>query len=238
MMLFAVAAAAMEAAVPVLSVPIRSWASLESSFSAAAGTTASLTLAPEFTMDGYGGHEIETLTDSTVVTIEGNGATFDAGGKGGFFQVGSAYGALIMSNITMKHGSGTIGGAIYVYGGSVTLSDCTFDSNTATGAITVNVVGGAATLSNCTFVNNVAATNGGALYFGYGSISLIKGCSFIGPISDKHNDVYRKDTAEVTFACADGQSGSPVRMQGNEIAVIPPKDLHCEPGGENVPWSS
>ena len=36
--------------------------------------------------------------------------------------------------------------------------------------------------------------------------------------------------ANVTFACADDEVGTPVQMQGTEIAVIPPNELKCAVG--------
>jgi hypothetical protein len=58
---------------------------------------------------------------------------------------------------------------------------------------------------------------------------MIKNCTFIGPISNKKNDIYNEG-GEVTFACADDEVGTPVQMQGTEITVIPPKELKCSVG--------
>jgi hypothetical protein len=96
-----------------------------------------------------------------------------------------------------------------------------------------------ATLTDCTFSGNTAgntggtAHGGGALWIYLTNVNvLFKGCSFVGPISDNHNDIAYEhwgggETNAVTFACADGESGAPVKMQGYEIAVIPPKELKC-----------
>jgi predicted outer membrane repeat protein len=59
-----------------------------------------------------------------------------------------------------------------------------------------------------------------------GATGLIKDCTFVGPISNTHNDIYNKG-GKITFACADDEVGTPVQMQGNEITVIPPKELKC-----------
>ena len=67
---------------------------------------------------------------------------------------------------------------------------------------------------------------GGALYFFSGSNGLLKNCSLLGTVSPKNNDIARYDTtANVTFACADGEVGTPVQMSGTEITKIP--ELHC-----------
>jgi hypothetical protein len=196
-----------------LAVPISSWTELDSAVKAAAGTTATLTLSPSFTMAGYlhGQSCIDMEADGTVVTIEGHGATFDAAGKGSFFFVGSTPSigkvSLTVKNVTMKNGYDDSGGAVGVGSGSLTLDGCTLVNNT-------NPVQG-----------------GGALIIDGGatpSASLIKGCKFVGPISRGHNDI--QNYGSVTFACADGEVGAPVHAKDTEITVIPPKELQCTAG--------
>jgi hypothetical protein len=65
------------------------------------------------------------------------------------------------------------------------------------------------------------------LYFHDGT-GLIKNCTFVGSISSGRNDIYSgiQPYSNVTFACADGEVGTPVQMQG-DITVIPPKELKC-----------
>jgi hypothetical protein len=63
---------------------------------------------------------------------------------------------------------------------------------------------------------------GGALSFSSGSNGLLKNCPLLGTVSPKNNDIARDDTtANVTFACADGEVGTPVQMSGTEITKIP-----------------
>jgi predicted outer membrane repeat protein len=179
---------------------IASWTSLSSSIAAAAGETATLTLSTPFDMTGFQsrGGLILMRTAQTAITIVGNAAVFDAEGKGRFFYVGDSV-ALVMSNVTLQNAyQGGSGGAIYVYGGgTITLSDCTFNGNTA--------------------------GYGGALYFDIDTNGLLKNCSLLGgTVSPKNNDIYRYNTtANVTFACADGEVGTPVQMSGTEITKIP-----------------
>ena len=78
------------AALPVHSAQIGSsepeigtWPELEAAVKAA-GPAATLTLSPSFSMDGYDGSPI---FDSKAVTIEGQGATFDAAGNGSSFFI-------------------------------------------------------------------------------------------------------------------------------------------------------
>jgi hypothetical protein len=217
----------------LLAAPISAWNALGSAVVAAAGKTATIALSPSFTMAGFAPDykSIDIASDGTVLTIDGHGATLDAGGKGRFFAVGNTV-VVSMRNITMKNGySGKDGGggALNIYGGIVTLDHCAFVNNKAPydgGAVSVYI--GIVTLERCTFVNNTAFS-GGAVWFNFGTTGLIKGSSFSGPISNNHNDISRYDTdANVTFACADGEVGIPVQMQGTEITVIPPLELQCK----------
>jgi hypothetical protein len=60
------------------------------------------------------------------------------------------------------------------------------------------------------------------LYFSAHSNGLLKNCSLLGTVSPKNNDIARYDTtANVTFACADGEVGTLVQMSGTEIAKLP-----------------
>jgi hypothetical protein len=75
---------------------------------------------------------------------------------------------------------------------------------------------------------------GGALYFYPNTNGLLKNCSLLGTVSPKNNDIARNfndigryDTiANVTFACADGEVGTPVQMSGTEITKIPALTCH------------
>ena len=83
---------------------IASWNTLSSSITAAAGKVATLTLSTPFDMTGFqSGSAIYIRTAHTAITIVGNGAVFDAGGKDCFFSVGDAV-ALVMSNVTLQNG--------------------------------------------------------------------------------------------------------------------------------------
>jgi predicted outer membrane repeat protein len=238
---------------------IASWALLSESIAAAAGKTVTLMLSTPFDMTGFqSGSDIYIGTAQTAITIVGNAAVFDAGGKDRFFYVGQAV-ALVMSNVTLQNGNaGTVGGAIAVggtitlsdcsfsgntpganlaggaiyvgYGGTITLSNCSFSGNTADGyGGAIFVTGGTITLSDCSFSGNTADHAGGALFFnsGWNSNGLLKNCSLLGTISPKNNDIARANTsANVAFACADGEVGTPVQMSGTEIMKIPALTCH------------
>jgi hypothetical protein len=84
---------------------IASWTSLSSSITAAAGKVVMLTLSTPFDMTGFqSGSHIEITTAQTAITIVGNGAVFDAGGKDNFFRVFGQTTALVMSNVTLQNG--------------------------------------------------------------------------------------------------------------------------------------
>jgi hypothetical protein len=59
------------------------------------------------------------------------------------------------------------------------------------------------------------------LYFNPNANGLLKNCSLLGTVSPKNNDICRYDSANATFACADGEVGTPVQMSGTEITKIP-----------------
>jgi hypothetical protein len=215
---------------PAPTCTIASWTSLSSSIAAAAGKAVILTLSTPFDMTGFQ-EPILVMTAQTSITIVGNGAVFDAGGKTYFFFVDTAV-TLVMSNVTLQNGSGggNVGGAIGVSrGGTATLAHCTFSGNTSPeGGVggAIFVYSGTATLSHCTFSGNTAGNAGGALFFWSNSIGLLKNCSFLGTVSSKNNDIARTDTtANVAFACADGEVGTPVQMSGTEITKLPA--LNC-----------
>jgi hypothetical protein len=97
--------------------PIASWTSLSSSIAAAAGKTVTLTLSTPFDMTGFqSDSHIDMQTAKTAITIVGNGAVFDAGGKAAFFSIGPAV-ALVMSNVMLKNG---VRIHIYIYVGQFT----------------------------------------------------------------------------------------------------------------------
>jgi predicted outer membrane repeat protein len=207
----------------------------------AAGKTVTLTLATSFSSREYDTHiQIGDDPPSTVhtdLTIHGNNAVLDAAGKGFFFWVKGRTCRLAISRVTFKNGANqyAVGGGAISVGGSLTAISCTFINNTAPGyGGAIYIYKGSITLNRCTFSDNTALYQGGALdccaFDSHQAIDvLIKDCSFIGPISSTKNDIARNnsDTASVTFACPDGETGTPVQMQGHEINVIPPNELHC-----------
>src|SRR5215212_7083400 len=104
------------------------------------------------------------------VTIDGNGATVDAGGAGRIFT-GNDIGATTIKNFTLKNGSAANGGAIFLTGSSIpTLSGLHFLSNEATGnggalyaSITGKITVDSSSFGDGTADNrNLAANGGGA----------------------------------------------------------------------------
>jgi hypothetical protein len=225
-----------------------------------------LNLSSSFAMTGYPSKccysGINVSAAGTDIAIIGNNAVFDANQTGRFFTVGGVSSVrLTVSNVHFKDGTVGLfhkdGGALYVGGGVVAMTCCVFSGNMAYsdddddgdagGAIYVD--GGVITLTSCVFSDNFAAAEvgfhngeGGAIYAtGSGTKVLILGGEFKPPISDSTNDIaiYK---ANVTFGCAPGSSGPSVPMQGNEITVIPPKELQCTAGkylchnGGQVNW--
>jgi predicted outer membrane repeat protein len=174
-------------------------------------------------VQAYGGGAILVYGTITLSDCTFNKNTAAGGGAI------TVYGTITLSDCTFNKNTaynGGYGGAIQVTtGGTITLSDCTFNGNTAGnigGAIYLQYPRGTITLSDCTFNGNTAGYAGGALYFYSGSNGLLKNCSLLGTVSPKNNDIARRDTtANVTFACADGEVGTPVQMSGIEITKLP-----------------
>ena len=73
-----------------------------------------------------------------------------------------------ISGITIKNGSQSVGGGIYIYEGHLELTDCTICSCSATPTINPNLGGGiynnsTLTMTQCTFYDNDAADSGGGV---------------------------------------------------------------------------
>jgi hypothetical protein len=162
-------------------------------------------------------------------------------------------GAIFVYNAVLKIYASTFnrnlapyaGGAIMIYKSVVEDHDSIFISNE--GAIYLY---GSLEAFNCTFQGNIdvdyaGGGGGGAVDVGDGEgwdriNAAFTGCLFLGNDGTKgHNDIAResgegsfppKFNSSVTFACADGEIGIPVQMQGAEITVIPPKELQCAAG--------
>jgi hypothetical protein len=170
-------------------------------------------------------------------------------GNGGAIHVATG-GTIILTSCSLSGnhvgdpGGDGNGGAIYVAtGGTISLTSCTLSGNKVSvwgngGAIYVGT-GGTISLTSCTLSGNQAISgiigdqdSGGALFFTANSTGLLTNCSFDGTLSPGHNDIARDapsttSTANITFACPGNLIGNVVEMQGNEITVIPPKELQC-----------
>ena len=125
------------------------------------------------------------LSDTALSTsITGPGAnvlTVDAQGDSGILSIESGA-DVIVSGLTLAHGSAVKGGAIS-NAGTLALTDCTLTGNTATAGVGPD--GGAifntGTLSliGCTLSANKAFQYGGAVYSGGGSLTLLN-CTVSG----------------------------------------------------------
>ena len=98
------------------------------------------------------------ISISKSLTIDGNGYTIDALGKGRIFQVTASN--VILKNINFINGEYS-GGAILWNGVNGTLSGCSFVNNSGYNGGAVYWSGNGGTLSGCSFVNNSAAGSSG-----------------------------------------------------------------------------
>jgi Ca2+-binding RTX toxin-like protein len=122
-----------------------------------------------------------TINLDKALTLEGGGAdslTIDGNNSVQIFNVTG--GPVVISDVTLSHGTSSSGGAI-IDQGTLTLDGVVFSHNTTIaqgGAITVT---GSLTATDCTFdSNNVTSmffAEGGAIYQNSGSITLT-GCTF------------------------------------------------------------
>ena len=111
---------------------------------------------------------------TSQITIEGNGYTIDINNNERMVALSNA-GNLTINNLTVTNGNNTGtngGGAIFNYGGTLTVNSCTFSNNSASadGGAILNT--GTLTVSNSTFTNNSAGTNGGAIYNNGGTVTI------------------------------------------------------------------
>jgi hypothetical protein len=163
----------------MVSMGISSWSALEAALNTQA-KEATLVLSTPFDMSGYRGPVI--VESQTTTTIVGNGAVFDAGGKGIFFQVLSDMGQVnfAIENVTMQNSEGN---AMYIIqGASVTLTHCTFSGcggGVNGGAVFIQHSNAA--FISCTFSGNKVsgefAAGGAVLIEGLNTISLTS-CTF------------------------------------------------------------
>jgi len=184
----------------------------------AAGHGGTVILAPG-TYSGAGNINVDMRGLSVTVTSSGgaSGTIIDCELGGRAFSLTSpADTAAVIENLTIRNGTGSLGGAIYISAASPTvfgcviesctadnggaiyaassaspeITACMFTGNTATdgGAVYVNCYEGS--IQDCSFLGNVA-TNGGALSLSTSTeIPLVFRCLFRGNTADKGGAVY------------------------------------------------
>lgn len=172
---------------------------------------------------------IDATTPMHTVTISG-------GNSVGLFTVNPGI-TLTLRGLTLTNAAlsnRTLGGAIYVAGGTLSVFACTFSSNNATngegGAIanivggTVNVVGstfignnapgggaianlGTLNIVNATFSGNSATGSGGALYSRLGTMNVV-GSTFSGNTARNGGAVFNTGTLALTLSVIAGNNAN------------------------------
>jgi hypothetical protein len=184
------------------------------------------------------------------------GAVYLSGSNVGEIGFGRSSGTkATFTDCSFKNNTAVAGGAIFVGNSNVTdgiFTRCDFTNNTATGeyggggVVYLATVGddwhpwelgkGAnAVFTECDFSQNTNIDRGGASGGGVmrvldnNATATFTACLFASNTSTTGiNDMTRDgNTSNITFACGDGEVGTPVQMQGHEITVIPPKELQC-----------
>lgn len=113
-------------------------------------------------------------TLSKDLTITGNGAVIDGAGDFRAFHVVPG-GDLTLESITIQNTSGTLGGAMYITGGSVQMHDVLIQNSSDYGGFgggALLVSGGEVQITGSTFYQNVAHSSGGALAIFGGEVSV------------------------------------------------------------------
>lgn len=107
-------------------------------------------------------------------TVNGGGAILDGSGEHRAFRVAEG-GALTLTGLTLQYGSGRLGGALYVGGGSASVAGVTFLGNAAFagfGGGAVLVSGGDVTIADSAFVLNTSVQLGGAVSVFGGDVTI------------------------------------------------------------------
>src|SRR5690606_15762581 len=104
---------------------------------------------------------------TTPIVINGNGATIERADGSPYFRLlyVTNSGDLTLNHITVRGGSATSGGGIYIAGGILTVTNTTFSDNDANsmGGGIYNMAGSTLTVSNSVFSGNSAYSYGGAI---------------------------------------------------------------------------
>jgi len=188
----------------------------------AAGQNGTVVIAPG-TYTGTGNYSINMGGLSVTVTSSGGAAStiIDCEFNGRAFNLtSSADTTAVIENLTIRNGTDSWGGAIYISAAKPTVRGCTFDGCTADigGAIyaqasaSLSIIactfvdntaidGGAVyalsyvgSIQHCTFMDNTA-TNGGALSLVFPTeIPVVLGCLFRDNTADKGGAIYYSNT--------------------------------------------
>jgi predicted outer membrane repeat protein len=221
-----------------------------------------------------GGSALPTIqTDSglstNTLTINGNGATFARSTAAGtpffrFIREAVASGTFNAPNVTINNinftggtldpaatGSGVIGGAVLLAGGSLTLADCIFTGNQAPtgGAVGANQVTTnprPLNLTRCTFTQNSAVKAnsgaGGAVYSISSSVLTVTDSTFTNNTAVGDGGAIRVQTSNTTttingstFATNTAGDGGAILIQGpTNIDTTTVRDNTCSDGGGGV----
>ncbi|HEV7730665.1 MAG TPA: right-handed parallel beta-helix repeat-containing protein [Candidatus Binatia bacterium] len=136
-------------------------------------------------IDGVGSDRVFEVAAATAMTMSKltvrNGHTMDPGG--GILHAGGA--ALTLTDVAFRGNTASVGGAVLMASGPITIADCAFDDNfaTGTGGAVVHSPGSAQAfdLRRSTFTRNAAPAGvaGAVLYSGPGNV-VVDACTFTG----------------------------------------------------------
>ncbi len=163
----------------------------------------------------------------TSINIVGNGATIQKTGsaKFRFFDILSS-GTLQIDDLTLKDGSSSLGGAIYVYGGTLVVTNSSFLNNIATGnGGAIYAYGGTTTIYDSYFLGNAAQWGGGVAVADNGNLFIAT--SNLSENSAEYGGAvfaYRMGTVQISTSCLINNSPNAVYndRDGKTLYYNPP----------------
>ena len=143
-----------------------------------------------------------------------------ADNRGGAIYASSPKNSVTLKNCVFEDNSGTEGGAVNMYGGTLMAEGCTFHSNDGTegGALRL-AAGSIATVTDCTFTENHATISGGAISSGESNLTL-KGNTIRANVSDNTAGAIFFGGADKVLTMESGEiSGNTAAKAGGAILV-------------------
>jgi alpha-tubulin suppressor-like RCC1 family protein len=186
-----------------------------------------ITLSAINNTNNFGSNGLPQITSD--ITIEGDGHTLSRAAGASlfrFFDV-DASGTLTLNRLTLHNGDAldanySIAGAIFNWGGTVTVNNSTLSNNNGSSGGAIFNLNGTIMVNNSTFSGNTANGDGGAIT--NSATMTVNNSTFSGNSSSKGGAINNSDTATVnssTFSgnAATNQGGAIYNGEGNTLTL-------------------